>query len=348
MLRGRVNTGLDERHGDEMLTVNTFQTASRSPRVLVTGTGGTSSIAVMMALNSERVDLFAADADPYAPGLHLVDEDRRLLIPRGDTTSRTELVYELCERHRIDVLIPSVDCELVLLASARTFFAGIGTKIVLASEETLRVCLDRWALQQRCEGAVRVPGALLADEDFDPFRPKLPVIVKSRLSGGSRGVQLVERREELKGIDRDGSLLVQEHLPGTEYSLGILARSDGRVIAVVPWPLQKVELGAATGRTVRDQRLEVIGRRVAEQIELTSVANIQLKETTGGEPALLEVNPCFSETMPLTIAGGMNMPKLCVDDALGLPLSEGIASSAWPTMIPNHRVDRIAGAVADG
>lgn len=330
-----------------MLTVNTFRRASRLPRVLVTGTGGPSGIAVMMALSGERVDLFAADADPYAPGPHLVDEDRRLLIPRGPPDSYTELVYALCERHRIDVLIPSADCRLVLLASARTFFAGIGTKIVLASEETLRICLDRWALQRRCEGAVRVPGSMLADEDFDPFRPKLPVIVKSRVSGGSGGVRLIEQREELNGIDRDGSLLVQEHLPGTEYSLGTLARSDGRVIAVVPRPLQRVDLGAATGRTVGDQRLETIGRRVAERIGLTSMANIQVKETADGEPALLKVNPCFHGTMPLTIAG-VNMPKLCVDDALGLPLSEEIATSARPTMIRNRRIDRTAGAVADG
>jgi carbamoyl-phosphate synthase large subunit len=137
---------------------------SKSPRVLVTGTGGLSGISVLKALGGKKLEIFSADVDPHAPGLNLVDEDRRLLIPSSDRESWTELVYELCERHRINVLIPTADSELLLLASARVFFAEIGTKIVLASERTLGMCLDRWALHRRCKRAVRVPDALLADE----------------------------------------------------------------------------------------------------------------------------------------------------------------------------------------
>jgi carbamoyl-phosphate synthase large subunit len=314
-----VDSTLDQLSHQEMVAP---RDASRRPRVLVTGTGGSSGIAVLGALSAEKLDIFSADVDPHAPGLYLVDEDRRLPIPEGDRDSYTELVYELCERHRIDVLIPTTGRELVLLASARAFFTEVGTRIVLASEKTLRMCLDRWALHRRCTGAVRVPDSMLVDENFDPSCPKLPVMVKPRAGSGSRGVQLIERREELKRIERDGSLLVQEHLPGAEYSLNTLARSDGRVI-VVPWARSKVDsCVAATWRAVRDDGLEAIGRRIAERIGLTSVVNIQVKETFDGEPALLEVNPSFPGTTPLTVASGVNMPKLCVDDALDLPLPE--------------------------
>jgi carbamoyl-phosphate synthase large subunit len=286
----------------------------------------------MKALGGEPLDIYSADVDPHARGLSLVDEDRRLLIPTSDRDSWTELVYELCERHRIDVLIPTVDTELVLLASARGFFADIGTKIVLASEKTLRMCLDRWALHRRCTGAVRVPESILVDEAFDPFSPKLPAIVKPRIGNGSRGARMIERREGLEQIDRDCSLIVQEHLPGAEYSLDTLARSDGRVIAVVPWARLKVDAGiVTTGSTIRGERLQATGRQIAERIELTSVASIQVKEASDGEPALLGINPCFLGTMPLTVASGVNMPKLCVDDALGSP-----------------RMARTAGGVANG
>ncbi len=294
-----------------------------APRVLVTGTGGPSGISVIRALAGERLDLFSADIDPYAAGLYLVEEERRTLIPRGDSEGFAEFVLGLCERLGIDVLIPTVDSELVPLASARERLAGAGTKLVLASERTLRTCLDKWELHRRCQGAVRVPDSALADEDFDPSGPRLPVIVKPRVGSGSRGIRLVESREELERIERDGSLLVQEHLPGPEHSLDTLARSDGTVIAVVPRERLKVDSGiAVTGRTVRDERLEQAGRRVAERIGLTSVANIQVKEAADGEPALLEVNPRFPGTMPLTVASGVNMPKLCVEDALGSPLPE--------------------------
>jgi carbamoyl-phosphate synthase large subunit len=300
----------------------------RRPRVLVTGTGGAAGVAVIGALNDDEFDVFSADVDPHAAGLYLVEEDRRLPISEGGRDSYTELVYDLCERHRIDVLIPAVDCGLVLLASARLFFSEIGTEIVLASEETLRMCLDRWALHRRCRGEVRVPRSMLVNEDFNSSRIEMPVIVKPRMGGGSHGVELLEQRDELERIDRDGSLLVQESLPGAEYSLNTLARSDGRVVAVVPWTRSSFGSEIAiNGNARRRAGLEAIGRQVAELIGLTSMANIKVKEDSNGEPALLGVDPGFAGMMPLmTVAGGLNMPRLCVDDALGDLALEGVAS----------------------
>jgi carbamoyl-phosphate synthase large subunit len=244
------------------------QEASTPPRVLVAGAGGPSGVAAIEALDGETLDIFSADIDPSAPGFNLVEEDRRLPVAKGYEDSYTELLYELCERHRIDVLVPALDCELLLLASARVFFAEIGTRIVLPSEKTLRVCLDRRALRRCCRGVVRVSDSALADD-----------------------------------------------LPGAEYSLATLARSDGKVIAVVPWA-QGDSGAAASGRTVHDEGLEKIGGQIAARIGLTSLANIEVKEAPDGEPVLLEVNPHFTGTMSLALASGVSMLQLCVDGVL--------------------------------
>jgi carbamoyl-phosphate synthase large subunit len=247
------------------------QEASTPPRVLVAGAGGPSGVAAIKALDGEALDIFSADIDPNAPGLSLVDEDRRLPVAKGYGDSYTELLFELCEDHRIDVLVPAMGCELLLLASARAFFAEIGTRIILPSEKTLRVCLDRQALHRRCKGSVPVFDSRLADD--------AP--------------------------------------PGDEYSLSTLARSDGQVIAVVPWARSKGDSGAAADRCiVQDEGLEEIGHQIAARIGLTSLVSIQVKETADGEPALLKVNPYFSGAMPPAPASGVSMLKLCVDGVL--------------------------------
>ena len=274
----------------------------RRPRVLIADTGGSAGTAVVKALGAEKLDIFSVDVDPHASGRCMVDEDRRLLIPESDKDSWTELVYSLCERHRIDVLIPTANRELMLLASARVFFGEIGTKIVLASEKTLRICLNKWALRRCCEGAVRVPDSMLEGED----------------------------------------------LPGAEYLLNTLARSDGRVIAVMPWACSRVDPGAApTGRVVRDQGLEAFGCQIAKQIGLTSVASFQVRRAPEGELALLEVTPCFPGAVPL-VAGGVNMPKLCVDDALGLPPAEGVVPFERSVPVRSRRSNATAEGVTDG
>jgi carbamoyl-phosphate synthase large subunit len=116
---------------------------------------------------------------------------------------------------------------------------------------------------------------------------------------------------------------VQELLPGAEYSLDALANRDGRVIAVVPRERLKVDSGiAVTSRTWHNDDLEAIGREIAELIGLTGVANIQVKYDVHGEPALLEVNPRFPGTMALTVGSGVDMPWLCVADAIGEPMGD--------------------------
>jgi carbamoyl-phosphate synthase large subunit len=298
--------------------------SSDPPRVLVTGTGGPSGVSILLAMEAPPVTMLAADIDPYAAGLYLVPSERRAILPRGDDPRFADALLEICRRERVDVVVPTVDSELLPLAEARARYADAAVGLVLASEQTLRVCLDKWLLAERCRDAMRVPATVVVDDTFDAAECVLPVIVKPRSGSGSRGIRLVERREELDALERDGTLLVQEHLPGTEYSLDVLARADGHVAAVVPRARLKVDSGiAVTGRTLHDDRLDTFAREVAALIGLTTVANVQAKEDADGAPALLEVNPRFPGTMPLTVASGIDMPQLAIAEALGTAIPDG-------------------------
>jgi carbamoyl-phosphate synthase large subunit len=294
------------------------------PRVLVTGAGGPSGVSILLAMQAQPVAMLAADVDPYAAGLYLVPAARRAILPFGDDPRFAEALLELCRREHVDVVVPTVDTELLPLAEARARYADAGVRLVLASKQTLEVCLDKWLLAERCRETVRVPTTVVVGDAFEAASCELPVIVKPRSGSGSRGIRLVERREELDALVRDGTLLVQEHLPGTEHSLDVLARADGHVAAVVPRARLKVDSGiAVTGRTLHDERLDAFAREVARLIGLTTVANVQVKEDAAGAPALLEVNPRFPGTMPLTVASGVDMPRLAIAEALGTGIADG-------------------------
>jgi carbamoyl-phosphate synthase large subunit len=70
------------------------------------------------------------------------------------------------------------------------------------------------------------------------------------------------------------------------------------------------------------------GTRIAEAVGLTSVANVQVKQNRDGQPRLLEVNPRFPGSMPLTVAAGVDMPVLAVADALGQPVPATVEFTA--------------------
>jgi carbamoyl-phosphate synthase large subunit len=297
---------------------------SDTPRVLVTGVGGPSGQSIMKSLAGEPVNVLVADLDPYAAGLYLVPEEGRFLLPRGEDPAFADVLLDLVRREGISVVVPTVDTELLPCAERRDEFAAAGATVVVASPQTLRTCLDKYELHKVCEGQVRVPDTVVADADFDPESVAVPVMVKPRTGSGSRGIRLIEDRATLAAVERDGTQLVQELLPGPEFSLDVIARADGAVIGVVPRERLKVDSGIAiTGRTVHDPELIAYGKRVAELIGLTTVANVQVKGAVGGEPALLEVNARFPGTMPLTVAAGIDMPALAVREALGQTLPDG-------------------------
>lgn len=306
----------------------TSSTAGHAPRattVLVTGAGGAAGIAVIRSLLARGdVRVIAADMDRLASGLYLVPASDRVLVPAGLAADFATAVHHWCEHFRVDVLFPTVDVELPVLAARRSEFEARGTRLASPSLATLDVCLDKWALARRCQDVLPVPRT----ETLSPAAAQgrsFPVIVKPRRGAGSRGIELIDSAEELIALGTDGDRLVQDYLPGDEYSVDVLADLDGTVIAAVPRSRLRVDSGiSVAGATFHDAELEAAARAVARAIDLTTVANVQLRRDADGRAALLEVNPRFPGAMPLTVAAGVDMPSLTLDLVLGRPVPRSL------------------------
>jgi carbamoyl-phosphate synthase large subunit len=292
---------------------------------LVTGAGGPAAVTLLRSYVARAdVSVLAGDIDPMAVGLYLVPAGQRHLLHRGDDPRFVDHLIDLCRREGVDVVFPTVDTELLPLARRRGELAAARVELVCASEATLSVCLDKVALVRTCAGTVPVPRTAVLDAAIDPADWPLPVICKPRCGSGSRDIVLVSDSGQWSGLSRRGDLLVQEYLPGDEYSIDMLAGPDRAVIAAVPRSRLKVDSGiAVAGRTLRDPELEDLGRAVSTAIGLVGVANVQARRDATGRAALLEVNPRFPGSMVLTVGAGVDMPRLMLDAALGRPLPAG-------------------------
>ena len=288
-------------------------------RVLVTGAGGPAGVAVIRSLLQRAdVQVFAGDMDGWASGLYLVPASRRRILSPGKSVGFVDELIALCAADRIDALFSTVDVELPPLARRRSEF---GAALAAPSLDTVETCLDKFALAVRCAPLLRTPTTHLVGPASEAEDWTFPIIVKPRSGAGSRGVRLVRSRTELDALGTDESLIAQEHLPGDEYSVDVIADAHGHVIAAVPRTRTRVDSGVSiAGLTLHDPVLEATATAVAQAVALTGVANVQLRRDANGVPALLEVNPRFPGAMPLTIAAGVDMPSLALDLALGREL----------------------------
>jgi len=275
------------------------------------------------------VQLLAADMDPWAAGLYLVPSDRRVIVPPGTSPGFADALLALCVDHGVDLLIPTVDCELGAVAGQADRFTAAGIRLLLPPAAVLEVTLDKLALATACADVVRVPRTECA-ATTDPAGWSYPVIVKPRRGSGSRGVAVVDSADGLRARRLGDDMLVQEYLPGEEYSVDVLADPSGAVVAAVPRVRQRVDSGVSVaGYTVVDPELEGFAVAVVEALGLPFVSNVQIRRDDAGRPALLEINPRVPGSLALTVAAGVDMARLAVDALRGRPL---------PATVPHRAV----------
>ena len=290
--------------------------------ILITGAGGAAAIALQKTYAPRRdLQIFMADMDTLSSGLYLVPAKQRLQLPAGDSESYAEKLLALCVQHEIDLLIPTVDVELVPIASRQDAFESAGIKVLISPLSTLKVCYDKLRLMQFLDGEHPLAGYAVFDEHIDLPASVYPFILKPRVGSGARGIRLIQSPKDALGVPRDGSYLFQEYLPGAEYSVDVYVTANGNVVASVVRERLKIDSGIAViSRTIKNVELSAQAEKIARLIGIRYVANIQFRLDQHGQARLLEVNPRFPGTMPLTIAAGVDMPAMCLADAMHKPL----------------------------
>lgn len=297
-------------------------------RILITGGGGAAAISVWKSLKDEH-NLYMADIDPSACGLYLVPNQQRFLIPRGDSPEFVPTLLSLCKKHGIEVLVPTVDSELAPLAKASDTFLTAGIKVPISPYEALKRCYDKHALlthyRAEAKNPTAIPTFILLNKESMASITEFPRFAKPRIGAGSNGIKVIHSQKDLAGLPIDNSYLIQELLPGDEYSVDVYIDSQGQAIAAVPRLRIKVDSGVAvTARTCQFPELANTAIEIAKIIGIRYVANIQFKASKEGQFKLLEINPRFSGALPLTTAAGVDMPKLLLKDIQGEALPKGL------------------------
>lgn len=293
-------------------------------RILITGAGGAAAISVWKSLGREH-EIHMADIDACAAGLYLVPAEQRIIIPRGKSPEFVETMLRICQERKIEVLISTVDSELAPLAKSVAQFEVQHIKVPLSPYQALQTCYDKYTLLSQAKGIVPVPDFILLTRENISSVTTFPRFAKPRYGAGSHGIMTINNAEELANVPTDSSYLVQELLPGDEYSVDSYLDSKGRPIAAVTRLRMKVDSGVAVAScTLHEPELAAQAIKIAEHIGIRYVANIQFKRAENGEFKLLEINPRFSGTLPLTTAAGVDIPKLLIRDIEGETLPEGL------------------------
>ncbi len=266
--------------------------------------------------------LIAADVSPASAAYHTADVHE--LVPPVGRVEYLPALLEMVRKHRVGLIVPLTDLDLRCLARQAPRFAEQGCTVMIGTEADVKMCRDKARTNdlfaENGLGSIRT--CPLQEFAEDPF---YPCFVKPIRGSASVGTGLIRNEREMRAhVATYGELLlVQEYVPGQEYTIDIYRDRQGTVHCVVPRQRLAVRSGEVVkGVTVKDPDLIDAAEKLAGLLgSVWGVFCCQCRRQADGQPRFFEINPRFGGGAPLSIAAGADLPRYLLEEVLGMDIS---------------------------
>jgi len=267
--------------------------------------------------------IIAVDSQPAMSAACQV-ADAAVAVPRCSDPGFIPALERICRDEWVDLLIPTIDPELLPLAEAKDVFARCGTALLLSDNATLSLARDKvatMAFLDRAEVA-RPRTASLADFRRQPDLIPGPVIAKPVGGSSSVGILHGRRPEDFASLG-DSGYIVQERWVGREYTVNIFIDAAGKLRAAIPHRRIETRSGEVSkGRTERVPVLETAAERIAATLPgARGPLCFQAIVTESGSYVVFEINARFGGGYPLAHRAGGLFARWIFEEATGQPIS---------------------------
>ena len=275
-------------------------------------------------------------------------------VPATDSEDFIDQVVEICEKEKVDILLPQMSAELPKYLESIERFHSIGTIVSMTSTSNLYIANNKLRLFEFMKNH-GIPTTNFAGVHslveferalYDLGYPNIPVVVKIPESSGARGVRIIDDNrskyemfvhdkpssafitlDDMKSILLDAvrihgndyfpELLLMEYLPGDEYDIDLLADNGKVLYSAGRRNPQMVMSISQTSVLERNIQAEEIAELLVKKLGLDGNLGFDFKFDSNGNAQLLEINPRIDATVSIFAAGGLNLPYLRIKQLLG-------------------------------
>jgi predicted ATP-grasp superfamily ATP-dependent carboligase len=251
--------------------------------------------------------------------------------PKQHKEEFVAFIIKFLRDNSIDVIIPVRDDINEIIINNKAVFSEL-TSFVVPSIKAFNSTRDKAETIKLCRAlSVPHPKTVLSNvEDFSLKKLKkifnLPVLIKPRISSGSRGIAVISVWSEFENTyrsihDEFPYPMIQEFIPhGGAYGVSMLYK-DGNAKAsfthkrVREYPLSG---GPSTLREgVRYLEIEKYAADLLSNLEWNGVAMVEYRiDSRTKEPKFMEINPRFWGSLQTAVYSGIDFPNLLYKLAL--------------------------------
>ncbi|MCU7987585.1 ATP-grasp domain-containing protein [Shewanella sp. SW24] len=237
-------------------------------------------------------------------------------VPRVTSDDYFKVLEDICLKHDIGLVVPTIDTELLLLSNSREYFLDKGVRLVISSPDFTFSCRDK-----RETANFFTSHNIDQPQIYDKDNLTYPCFCKPYDGSCSVGAFVVSDKSELTdAIYNNHKNMYMELIPKTfsEYTVDGYYTDNGELISLVP-----------------RKRLEVRGGEVSKGITKKNFVYDyllpKLKYVQGARGCItfqffvdeitqvikgLEINPRFGGGYPLSYDAGAQYPKWLIEEYL--------------------------------
>jgi len=284
--------------------------------------------------------------DALEPGIldsELVHAAYLMPYPKSGKNALLEKIRYIHERERLDVIIPTLDSEMMNFIQIQDELAKMGIGVLLPTEQqfTRRSKVNLHMLQDDC--GIKTPETRLVTDLHSLSLPKelFPVMVKGIFYDAYMAHTPAEANHYIHKIASKWGypVLIQRHIEGEEFNAAAVGDGQGNVMGMVC--MKKMVL-TEKGKgwacvSIRNDGLMDMTRRIVTALKWRGGMEVEAIYSKKDDAFyLIEINPRFPAWIYLAKAAGVNLPQM---------LLQAIFSKKKNTDVPEEVTDYKTGVV---
>lgn len=253
--------------------------------------------------------IVGADHTVSAPALSFCDE--QMLTEPIDSENYIPQLLGWCKTKEIDLLIPTIDTDLLILAQNKMVFAKQGTKVLVSNADMIQICRDKKRTKDFFDLCnVKAPETV---DNVTSYKGGYPCFIKPKDGSSSINAYKVETPEELDVYAKQvKNYIIQPFIEGEEYTIDIFCNFEGEMVSIVP----RKRIVVRSGEVLKTQicmkrKIMEECERIIKKFQPCGPLTIQLIQSIEEqENYYIEINPRFGGGVPLSIKSGADSAKI--------------------------------------
>ncbi|MBS4015934.1 MAG: ATP-grasp domain-containing protein [Candidatus Latescibacteria bacterium] len=267
--------------------------------------------------------------DAYESGIYapdLADEVYLMPYPSAGGESILARLKTVLQKTKIDVLVPTLDSELLPYISIEERLRELGIRMYLPTREMFMM-RDKSRLSEFGKKyKIPVPDEMIlsSTKQIEDVAEKMdmPVMVKGRFYEAYQAENEEDIEKYFEKINNKWGLpiIIQQFMKGEEYN--VVAIGDGKGNITCQIPIKKVvvtEKGKGFAAVViNDLKLTHFTQKIIRALKWRGPLELEiLKSAEDQKYYLLEINPRLPAWIALTAGAGQNFPEILTRLAIG-------------------------------